>query len=187
MKLRQLHFYVDSKEPARKQILFSPSLGDSGRTCQHHLGTWSTEVHYLSALIPLNRIIWFYLLCKHICLCVPASHTVWRTICGTVRGWKKVQRYSSCGKRRHSIQVFTSLTVPKIMLLHLRMNMLISDLRTLTKRLLFPCQKSIFRSLWMPEHNVWALPDDSTVRERGRKPPPHIWKEHLQKKLRGYT
>lgn len=90
-------------------------------------------------------------------------------------------------KKTHSIQAFTSLTVPKIMLLHLRMNMLISDLHTLTKRLLFLCQKSIFRSLWMPEQNVWALPDDSTVRGRGRKPPPHIQKEHLQKKLRGCT
>lgn len=38
MKLRQLHFYVDSKEPARKQILFSPSLGDSGNTI------WEREV-----------------------------------------------------------------------------------------------------------------------------------------------
>lgn len=26
--LRQMHFYVDRKEHARKRILFSPSLGD---------------------------------------------------------------------------------------------------------------------------------------------------------------
>lgn len=36
--LRQLHFYVDRKEHARKRILFSLSLGDLGRTCQHHSG-----------------------------------------------------------------------------------------------------------------------------------------------------
>lgn len=72
------------------------------------------------------------------------------------------------------------------MLLHLRMNTLISDLQNLTKRLLFPCQKSIFRSLWMPEQNGWTLPDDFMLRKRQKATSSHVERTFTEEMERIY-
>lgn len=141
-----------------------PAPGDAA-------GVWSTSAHYLSTLIPLNRAICFHPRCKHICLSAPAlqlrrAHTEFgASSLGIVSTWKKGRDTAAGGgrKKNKGSQAFTSLTVPKIMLPPWRMSMLISDLQSLTERLLLPCQKSVLRSFWMPEQNCWTLPEDFTV------------------------